>query len=110
MPELGDFWWVPIVAAAIGGFLMPLRGYLKHQPNGGASSPTIHGATIIDSSIVREAVAVGEEQVIVLRRIAEAADRIVNIEDGRETRNTKERHDAELSVLRRELEELKRKM
>lgn len=107
--NLGEFWWVPVVAAAVGAFLAPIYGYYRRPRNGNGAGPTtIQGATIIDSSIARDAVAVGEDMAVALRRAADALDALVEIERARDKRAAAERHDSELETLRREIEDLKR--
>lgn len=68
MDYLGEFWWVPIIAAALGAFLGPLIGYFR-QPRNGTARSTIHSAAVVDSSV-------GREIAIELRRIAKATEGI----------------------------------
>ena len=107
--DLGNYWWVPVVAAAIGGFLVPFIGYFKRQRQE-ASQSTIRGVVMMDSSIGRDGIAVGEDIAVSLRRVADALDKKVSIEAMRDKRREDERHELIGETQRRTVENLERKI
>lgn len=107
-PDLGDYWWVPILAAGVSGFLIPILGYYRRPRNGsGAQSATIHGSTVIDSSVARDVLAKLSAQCVVLERLADAAEALLEVERGRDKRKAAELHHSEIETLRREIDDLK---
>jgi hypothetical protein len=108
-PDLGEWWWVPIVAAAIGGFLVPILGYYRRPKNGNGKQSTISGTAIIDSSVARDMLAQLAEQVIQTRRLADSAEGLLKIEQAREV-HLERRREAEREDAIRERDALRRKL
>lgn len=93
--------------AALGAFLAPFVGYFR-RPRNGVASATMVGTAMFDASIARDMVSQIEENVVQMRRLADAAETLIEIEQSRDKRLAAERHDSEIETLRREIEELKR--
>ena len=92
-----EFWWVPLIAGGIGAFLAPIIGYLRNK-RGEATQATIHGATVIDSSV-------GREVAVELRRMAIAAEGI--LEQIEKTAKAEDLRSVAADVMRDELARLR---
>lgn len=107
--SLGDYWWVLVVGSFLGAFLAPIIGYYRRPRNGNQTQSTFHGTAMFDASVARDLLAQMVEQVIQIRRVAEAAEGLLEVERGRE-RLDQRRREAEHEDAIRERDALRRKL